>query len=151
MTVEMSGGVRDRMRVRYQKVRERDRAWLMSINIARLESWLVGMLAALLVLNFIDVLSTLVAFGSTPFFVELNPLVSGLLYRGFGGFLIALVLKYTPIAPIAYSVFVRDSGGKHPLGIRMVKISVFIVLIAANVFYTYVVGSNLGSLLRLYY
>jgi hypothetical protein len=147
----MSGSVRSRLRSRYEKVRERDRAWVMSLSLPKLEGRLVPMLVVLLILNFIDVLSTLVAFKATPYFVELNPIVSGLLYMGFSGFMIALLLKYAPIIPLLYASFARDTAGRHPMGIRMVKISAFVVLVAADVFYVYVVGSNLGSLLRLFY
>jgi len=147
----MSGSVRSRIRSHYQRVRERDRAWLMSLSLSKLETWSAPMLAALLVLNFVDVLSTLTALKVTPYFVELNPVVSGLLYMGFGGFLIALLLKYAPIIPLLYAVFASDRADRHPLGIRMVKVSAFVVLIAANVFYVYVVGSNLVSLLRLFF
>jgi hypothetical protein len=124
---------------------------LMSLSPAKLEIRMVPMLGALLVLNFIDVISTLVALHATPYFVELNPIVSGLLYVGFAGFLIALVLKYAPIIPLVYAVFARDRANKHPMGIRMIKISALIALVAANVFYVLVVGSNLGNLLRLFF
>ncbi len=147
----MSDGLRDRFRSHYQRVRERDRAWVMSISPGKLERRLVPMLAVLLILNFLDILSTLVALKATPYFIELNPVVSGLLYLGFGGFLIALLLKYVPILPLIYAVFAQDSASRHPLGIRMVKIIAFVVLVAANAFYVYVVGSNFGNLFRLFF
>jgi len=121
------------------------------LSLTKLEGKLVPMLGALLILNFVDVLSTLVALKITPFFVELNPIAAGLFYMGFGGFLIALLLKYAPIVPLLYAVFASDSAGRHPMGIRMIKISAFMVLVAADVFYVLVVGSNLGSLLRIFF
>jgi len=121
------------------------------LSMTKLEGKLVPMLGALLILNFVDVLSTLVALKVTPFFVELNPIASGLFYMGFGGFLIALLLKYAPILPLLYAVFASDRAGRHPMGIRMVKISAFMVLVAADIFYVVVVGSNLGSLLRIFF
>jgi hypothetical protein len=123
----------------------------MSVSLGKLETRLVPMLAALVVLNFLDVLSTLTAFAVTPYFVEMNPIVSGLLYLGFAGFLVALLLKYAPIIPLVYAVFARDRADRHPVGIRITKISAFIVLVASDVFYVYVVGSNLGSLLRIFF
>jgi hypothetical protein len=147
----MSGGIRDRLRSHYREVRERDTAWVMSLDTGRLEEKLVPMLAVLMVLNFLDILSTLVALRITPYFVELNPIASGLFYLGFGGFLMALLLKYAPILPLAYAVFTRDASGRHPMGIRMVKVIAFVVLVVTNAFYVYVVGSNFGSLLRLFF
>lgn len=136
--------------MRYEAVQERDRMWIMSIDVQQLDRRLVQLLAPYLVLNFIDVISTLVGIQSTTAFRELNPLASALFGLQFGGFAVALVLKYAPAALLTYLTFMKSSD-KHPLATKVAKFSGLIVLAAANIFYVYVVGSNLGNLLRVFF
>jgi hypothetical protein len=143
-------GFRSRVKERYEFVRERDRRWLMQFSVEEFQRKLVPLLAAYLILNFLDVVSTLIAKQSTAGFQELNPLASALFDLQFGGFVIALILKYAPAFILTYIAFIGNSGEKHPVGIRTAKLSALVVLVAGNIFYVYVVGSNLGNLLRLY-
>jgi uncharacterized protein DUF5658 len=103
------------------------------------------------VLNFLDVVETLAAMKWTAAFDELNPLASSLFTLQFGGFVVALLLKYSPIFLLAYIVFIRDDSNRRPLAIRLVKFGALVALAAGNIFYVYVVGSNLGNILRLFF
>lgn len=136
--------------MRYEAVQQRDRTWIMSIDVKQLNLRLFELLVPFLVLNFVDVVSTLVGIHTTTAFRELNPLASVLFGLQFGGFVIALVLKYAPVALLTYLTFMKSSG-KHSLATRVVKFSGLIALAAADIFYVYVVGSNLGNLLRLFF
>jgi Domain of unknown function (DUF5658) len=123
---------------------------VLSFPIERLDSLVLPLLAPYLILNFLDVASTLIAM-QFPSFVELNPIAAALFSHQFTGFIFALVLKYSPAVVVTYIAFMKDVGNKHPLGVRMAKISAIMVLIIGNAFYVYVVGSNLGNLFRLFF
>ena len=142
--------IRSRFKERYEYVRERDRRWLMQFSVEGFQRKLVPLLATYLILNFLDVVSTLIARQSTAGFQELNPLASALFELQFGGFVVALLLKYAPAFILTYIAFIGNKGANHPLEIRIAKLSALVVLAAGNIFYVYVVGSNLGNLLRLY-
>lgn len=144
----MSKGIRERMRARYEYVRERDRKWILGIPLSRLD--IRPLLGPFLVLNILDAVSTLVAMQS-PAFRELNPFVAALFAFKSGGLVAALVLKYSPAAVLTLIAFSRDKTGRHPLAIRVAKLSAMVVLVVGDVFYVIVVGSNVGNLLRLYY
>jgi hypothetical protein len=143
-------GLKSRMKERYQFVRERDRKWLMQFTIEGFQRKLIPLLGAFVVLNFIDVVSTLIAKQSTTGFQELNPVASALFGLQFGGFVVALLLKYSPTFILTYIASIGGAGTRHPVGTRAAKLSALVVLVAGNIFYVYVVGSNLGNLLRLY-
>jgi Domain of unknown function (DUF5658) len=103
---------------------------------------------AYLCLNFLDVYTTTLAIGYGSLFHEANPLAAALFDRQFQGYLAALVLKYLPALPIFYVVFVRDPAGRHQFGIRIVKFSVLVALVGANLLLGYVVWvNNLPSIL----
>jgi len=142
--------LRSRMKSRYEYVRERDRRWILGIPVEKLEGYARPLLGPFLVLNLLDVVTTLTAMQFAAF-RELNPLAATLFDLSLGGFTAALALKCSPALALGYIAFVRDNRNRHPLAIRMAKLSAVIVLVAGNVFYVYVVGSNLGNLLRLYF
>ena len=141
--------VRGGMREGYRKARIRETKFLMSFDVTRLNGRLVILLSIFIALNCLDALTTLVALHAGPSFVELNPIASGLFHLSFIGFVGALVLKYMPIIPLAYATHVRDTPA-HPLAIRIVKVSAFVALAAADIFYGGVVGSNIRTLLAYY-
>ncbi len=143
-------GFGSRARERYEYVNERDRRWILSLSIERLERYLVPPLVSFLLLNFLDVATTLIAMQS-PSFRELNPVAAALFAFGTEGFVAALLLKYSPAFVLIYITLMKDSRGAHPVLIRGAKLAAIAVLVAGNVFYVFVVGSNLGNLLRLYY
>ena len=141
---------RSKMRERYAEARLRETKFLMSFDLLRVDNRLLVLLALFITLNFFDALTTLVAINLGPSFVELNPIASGLFRLDFFGFVAALGLKYIPMVPLAYVTFLQPSH-KHPLALRVVKVSAFVALVAADVFLLTVVGSNSFNLLNYYY
>jgi Domain of unknown function (DUF5658) len=132
----------------FREVYERDRQWIMGLNMSVMNDLLWPLFIAYLCLNFLDVYMTTLAMNFGPLFHELNPLAAALFDRQFQGYLLALTLKYLPVIPIFYVVFATDRDGSHPFGLRIVKFSVLIALIGANALLFYVVGiHNLESLL----
>jgi hypothetical protein len=141
---------RDRMRERLAAARLRETKFLMSFDILKVNNRLLILLSLFIVLNFFDALTTLVAISLGPTFVELNPIASGLFRLDFGGFLAALGLKFIPVVPLAYATFLPSSE-RRVLALRIVKVSAFIALVAANIFYVAVVGSNSLNLIQYYF
>jgi len=141
---------RSKMKERYAEARLRETKFLMSFDLLRVDNRLLVLLALFITLNFFDALTTLVAINLGPSFVELNPIASGLFRLDFLGFVAALGLKYIPMVPLAYVTFLSPSQ-KHPLALRVVKVSAFVALVAADVFLLTVVGSNSFNLLHYYY
>jgi len=137
------------MKERYAEARVRETKFLMSFDLSKVDNRLLVLLSLFIALNFFDALTTLVAISLGPSFVELNPIASGLFRLDFPGFLAALGLKYVPLVPLAYVTFLRQSE-KHGLALRVVKISALVALVAADVFYLAVVGSNSFNLLHYY-
>jgi Domain of unknown function (DUF5658) len=145
MTERTEGKTKDRLR----EARLRETRFLMSFNLSSVNRRLVVLLTVFIVLNFFDALTTLVALQAGPTFVEHNPIAAGLFRLDFSGFLVALALKYLPILPLAYATFIgpKEDGG---LAIRIVKVSTLVALVAADLFYLFVVGSNSLNLVAFY-
>ena len=141
--------VRAKMRERRRMIRARETRLLMSFDASKLNRRLLVLLCVFIVLNFLDALTTLVAI-STGRIIELNPIASSLFHLDFPGFMAALALKYLPVIPLAYATFVGENVS-HPLAFRIVKVSAFVALAAANIFYLVVVGSNLRTLASYYF
>jgi Domain of unknown function (DUF5658) len=140
---------RRRMKDRLAIARERETRFLMSFDIRTVNRRLLVLLSVFIALNFLDASTTLLALSSGRF-VELNPIASGLFQLDFRGFVLALVLKYSPVVPLAYATFV-GADGKRPIPIRVVKVSALIALAAADIFYLAVVGSNALNLAEFYF
>jgi len=138
------------MRERYAEARLRETKFVMSFDLSKVDSRLMVLLSMFIALNFFDALTTLVAISLGPSFVELNPIASGLFRLDFLGFVAALGLKYIPVVPLVYVTFLPPSD-KHVLALRVVKVSALVALVAADVFYLAVVGSNSLNLLHYYY
>jgi len=141
---------RRRMKERYAEARVRETKFVMSFDLSQVNNRLLVLLSVFIALNFFDALTTLVAISLGPNFVELNPIASGLFRLDFLGFVAALGLKYIPVVPLVYVTFLPPSE-KHVLALRVVKVSGLIALVAADVFYLAVVGSNSLNLLHYYY
>ena len=139
-----------RARDRLAEARIRETKWLMSFDLVRTNNRLFILLSCFIALNFFDALTTLLAIHVGPTFTELNPIASGLFQLDFSGFTLALVLKYMPMVPLAYAVFL-PSDSKRVVALRVVKVSAFVALVAADIFYLGVVGSNSLILLRYYF
>lgn len=118
---------------------------IMTVDLRWLEAWCLPLLVGLVCLMFLDVLSTLAALRNA-LFLEMNPLVARLFQMQYGGFLLALVLKYLPLFPIAFIVGMHDKAG-YADQMRVLKVSVFIALIGADVFYSTITVSNTVQLI----
>ncbi len=140
---------REKMKGRLADARIRETKFLMSFNMAAVNNRLLVLLSVYIALNFFDALTTLLAIHVGPTFVELNPIASGLFRLDFAGFMLALVLKYLPVVPLVYATFLKPEGVK-PLTLRVVKVSAFVALVAADIFYGVVVGSNTLNLTSYY-
>jgi len=140
---------RARTRERLAAARLRETKFLMSFDLGRVNKRLLILLSVFIALNFFDTFTTLLAIQAGPTFVEHNPIAARLFQLNFSGFVVALVLKYMPILPLAYATFVgaKESRG---LGLRIVKVSAFMALAAADVFYVLVVSSNSLNLISFY-
>ena len=137
--------IRSRMKERYQMARLRETRFLMSFDMSALNGRLVILLAIFITLNCLDALTTLAAIKAGPSFVELNPIASGLFSLSFPGFVAALTLKYIPMVPLLYATFLKEAV-ERPIAFRIVKVSAFVALAAADIFYVAVVGSNMRTL-----
>lgn len=142
--------MRTRMRERYAAARVRETNFIMSFEMSKLNNRLLILLSVLVALNFFDAVTTLLAINNGPPFVELNPIASSLFRHDFNGFIAALGLKYVPLVPLVYATFL-PTGGKRVVAMRVVKVSAFIALVAADIFYVGVVSSNAFTLSRFYF
>ena len=123
-----------------RRANDRDRAFIMSLNLSFIDKVLVPLYAAFLCLDFLDVYSTLLAMRSSFDFRELNPIASALFSMRFDGFLIAIVFKYLPAIPLFYMGFARDSSGTHAFQVRMLRFIGLVVLVAVDGLLSYVVA-----------
>jgi len=131
-----------RLTERFRKANERDRQFIMSLNLGFLNKVLLPLFAAFLCLDFLDVYSTLLAISAALSFHELNPIASDLFSMRFNGFLIAIAFKYLPAIPFFYMVFARDPKGHHPFELRLMRFVALVALVAADVYLGYVVAWN---------
>lgn len=139
---------RRRAAERYHKVKKRDEEWILRINLPWVQTMLWLLFAILVVLEFVDVVSTLAALNFPTIFSELNPIAAGLFQLKFLGFLLALTLKYAPLIPIGYGVFLREPQARSAQ-VRAVKIGTLVVLVTANIIYIAIATNNLSYLARL--
>jgi len=123
---------RNRMKERYLEARLRETKYLMSFDLSKVDGRLIVLLSVFIALNFFDALT------------------SGLFRLDFLGFMAALGLKYIPLVPLVYVTFLPPKE-KHVLAVRVVKVSALVALVAADVFYLAVVGSNSLNLLHYYF
>ncbi len=135
----------DRMRERRREIRERDTRWLMSMDVKELNRTLFPLLVVLIVLNFADVVLTLEGIMAGPSFTEYNKIAAALFDKQFVGFMAALGLKYAMLVPMSFCALISDRPSR-PVQIRMVKLAALVALVAANVFYAYVVGWDATNL-----
>jgi len=138
------------MKERYKHARSRETRFLMSFDLGKLDKRLFILLSVFITLNFLDALTTLVAIRAGPAFTEYNPIAAGLFGLNFPGFSVALVLKYLPVVPLAYATFLKG-GDSRPVAFRVVKVASFVALVAAVIFLSFVVGSNLKTLILFYW
>jgi hypothetical protein len=133
------------MKRSYEEAKERDEKWLMRTDFGRVRKALVILLAAFILLNLVDIITTLTALSKAPLFVELNPIASGLFQLRFPGFAAALVFKFVPLIPLSYGVFVSESG-KNQIQVRTVKLGILVTLAAADLLYIAIAINNVSTL-----
>ncbi len=125
-----------------RRANERDRAFIMSLDMRFLDKVVAPLYVGFLCLDFLDVYSTLLAMRSTFDFRELNPIASALFSMRFDGFLIAMALKYLPAIPFFYLVYVKGPHELHPFEIRLVRFVALVSLVAADAVLGYIVAVN---------
>lgn len=129
-------------------VYERDKKWIMQFELSTLQRFAWPLFIGFVCLNFLDVYTTTLAFNFGPLFHEENPLAAALFDKQFQGYVVALVLKYLPILPLFYLVFVQDRQGRHAMQVRVLKLAAVVALAGADILLLYVVGiNNLHALL----
>lgn len=126
----------------YRRASERDRHWLMSLGLERLDNFLWPLFIAFICLNFLDIYTTSFAMSSPLVFYERNLIAARLFAMSFEGFLVAFLVKFAPLLPLFYAVFVKDSRNKYPYQIRLVKVGAIVALVGGDVFYAIVVLLN---------
>ncbi len=127
---------------RYKQDSERDRKWIIQLDLLKLNNVLWPLYIAFICLNFLDIYTTILAMNSNPDFYERNILAARLFGMKFQGFILALTLKFAISLPLFYAVFAEDYRNKYPYQIRLVKVGALAALVAGDVFYTAVVVFN---------
>jgi len=122
--------------------------FLASIDFGSLNRRLWRLLMVFVLLNFADVAITLLALRSGHF-VELNPLASQLFSRRMPGFLLALLLKYMPLAPMLYACSLDPEHDGQQRQVRAIKLGTFAALFAANSYLMGLLAFNAYNLLSL--
>ena len=123
-----------------RRLNERDKKWLLGLNLQLLNRILLGLYCLFITLNLLDVVSTLFAMNNFEGFYELNRLAASLFGKGILGFIFAtLVLKVIPAIVILYPLWLKEGAHIKPHEVRMVKIAVIAALIVVNLLYIYVV------------
>jgi hypothetical protein len=115
---------------------------IMGLNLTVLNDLLWPLFIGFLCLNFLDVYSTVLAVKTGPLFQEHNPIAATLFNMQFGGFLVAMILKYLPAIPLFYLVFLKDPLDLHSYETRLVKFAALCALCAADILLLYIVGIN---------
>ncbi len=128
---------------------EREKRFMDSLDLSLIQKALWPLLVLFILLNFTDVLTTLIAAKFGPGFVEFNALGAGLFGYGLSGFMLAYSLKFIPTLPLFYLVALRPGPSKDDFQVRLLKFMALTVLIAADVFLgSIVLGNNLPQLLE---
>jgi hypothetical protein len=147
MKVENSGELS--RRAQYRLASERDKKWLGSLNLSKLDNILWPLCIAFICLNFLDLYTTTLALYTTTVnlsnplvFQERNILASRLFAMNFQGFLFALLIKFAPAFPLLYAVFLRDPKNTHAHQIGLIKVSAIAALMIGDAFYVWVVLLN---------
>ena len=127
---------------------EGERRFMESLNLRMIQRALWPLLALFVLLGFSDTLTTLLAAAFGPGFVEFNPIASRFFQLGFAGFMLAYLLKFVPVVPLAYMAGVRRRDPRYDFQVRLLKFAAFVVLVAADIgLGAIVLGNNLPLLL----
>lgn len=126
----------------YRLASERDKKWIASLNLARLNNILWPLYIGFICLNFLDIYTTSLALSNALVFQERNVLAARLFAMNFQGFLFALIVKFAPAFPLFYAVFLGDPKNKHAQQIRLIKVAAIFALVVGDIFYVWVVLLN---------
>ena len=116
--------------------------WIETINLSGLDDVLWVLYIFFLCLNFLDIFSTSLALGIQSAFQENNILAARLFSMNWQGFLLALILKFSPAFPLFFMVFLKDFGSKYSFQVRIVKVAALFALFFGDSFYVIVVLLN---------
>jgi hypothetical protein len=129
-------------REQYRLATERDKRWISSLDLRKLNNILWPLYVAFICLNFLDIYTTSLAMSNALVFQERNILAARLFAMNFQGFLFALILKFSPTFPLFYAVFMVDPSNKHAHQIRLIKVAAIFALVVGDLFYVWVVLLN---------
>ncbi|MDG6922072.1 MAG: hypothetical protein JRN67_02115 [Nitrososphaerota archaeon] len=121
---------------------ERDKRWISSLSLQRLNDIVWPLYVGFICLNFLDIFTTSIAMSNPLVFQERNILAARLFAMNFQGFLFALILKFSPAFPLFYAVFLGDPQNKHAHQIRLIKVAAIFALVVGDLFYIWVVLLN---------
>ncbi|MDG6988557.1 MAG: hypothetical protein JRN21_04440 [Nitrososphaerota archaeon] len=128
---------------------DREKRFIDSLNMPLIQRALWPLLAVYVLLNFSDVLTTLIAWATGPGFIEYNHLGSLMFNLGPIGFMLAYALKFVTIAPLLFMAWYRAKPGTDDFQVKLLKFAAFVVLVAVDIgLGAIVVGNNLPVLLR---
>ncbi len=113
-----------------------------AINLSAIERFLGPLFVVYVVLNFLDISTTLLALSGGNSLVELNPLGAQLFRFGYAGFLFAYFMKYVPAIPLFFMAFHKDRTGRYGVEERLLKFTALIALAAGNIYLGYIVLLN---------
>jgi hypothetical protein len=130
------------VREQYRLANERDKRWLSSLNLKRLDNILWPLFVAFVCLNFLDIYTTSIALGTSTLFREENVLAAKLFSMKFQGFMLALIIKFAPALPLSYAVFMGETKSGHSYQVRLIKVGALAALVAGDLFYVLVVLFN---------
>ena len=115
---------------------------IMHIETRWLNKLLGPFLNGFILLNFLDLTTTILALNSNTAFRELSPILASLVQYGFQGCLLATLYKFLPTIPLLYATYVQDRFTKYPLQLRLLKISALVALVTLNMIFFYIVVLN---------
>ncbi|MBI4258324.1 MAG: hypothetical protein HY619_05150 [Thaumarchaeota archaeon] len=141
--IRIEMGVVGKIRRVYEQLVESDEKFVQSVDINRVNKWILISASVMVLLFLVDVITTLSAMSWRSGFFERNRLAAALFGRGFQGFLAALAVKYYPLLPVAVIAYLKPSGGRLDLAIRTAKIGVLMGLMGGIILYVFVAANNL--------
>jgi len=117
------------------------RSFVESMDLGPINRIIWLLLAAFVVLGFLDALTTLIAY-SHEGFVELNSFAAAFFKLGLRGFLLGVVTKFLPVFPLTYMAALRPSGGPADVQVGLLKLAAFVVLIVGDINLSWIVLVN---------
>lgn len=135
-----------RLKEHYQRVHQREKRFIMSIDPKKLNKALKISFAVLLIFNIFDAALTLLCLHLVPEVVERNRFFALLLTKGLPELIFALIVKFSLLPAVAIGVIIPIKR-KHEIWIRTMKLGFSIAIIAASPFYIWALLTNLSILI----